>query len=138
VDISPKDFAGSFKGFLDKVAAQAPAKEPIFVKHLKAHFGEDPAKLPVVAEAFDPSEHPNVQVALDGWLIQKGRSHELHGVVAGQSFVDGRKAALFAADERAEIIVEDRHLDQALHELFVEGGDLTKSLLGFGAATKRL
>jgi ATP-dependent 26S proteasome regulatory subunit len=41
-----------------------------------------------------------------------------------------RKAALFAADERADAIVEDRHLDEALHELVVDGGELTKSLLG--------
>jgi ATP-dependent 26S proteasome regulatory subunit len=42
-----------------------------------------------------------------------------------------RKAALFAADDSADLVVEDRHLDEALHELAVQGGDLTKSLLGF-------
>jgi hypothetical protein len=41
-----------------------------------------------------------------------------------------RKAALAAADERDELVVEDRHLDEALHELLVEGGGLTRSLLG--------
>ena len=41
-----------------------------------------------------------------------------------------RRAALFAADEGAESGVEDRHLDEALHELVVTGGELTKSLLG--------
>jgi hypothetical protein len=46
-----------------------------------------------------------------------------------------RRAALFAADEGAEIAVEDRHVDQALHELVVQGGELTKSLLGAKAAT---
>jgi hypothetical protein len=40
------------------------------------------------------------------------------------------KAALFAADEGDSLIVEDQHLDEALHELLVEGGVLTKSLLG--------
>ena len=44
-----------------------------------------------------------------------------------------RKAALFAADESSET-VEDRHLDEAIHELVVEGGSLTQSLLGFGSA----
>jgi hypothetical protein len=44
-----------------------------------------------------------------------------------------RKAALFAADESSES-VEDRHLDAAIHELVVEGGSLTQSLLGFGSA----
>jgi hypothetical protein len=43
-----------------------------------------------------------------------------------------RKAALFAADEGSDI-VEDRHLDEAIHELVVEGGALTQSLLGFAS-----
>jgi hypothetical protein len=42
-----------------------------------------------------------------------------------------RRAALYAADDGPEIVVRDRHLDEALHELVVRGGDLTKSLLGF-------
>jgi hypothetical protein len=43
-----------------------------------------------------------------------------------------RKAALFAAGaDDGEIVVTDRHLDDALHELVVQGGDLTRSLLGF-------
>lgn len=43
-----------------------------------------------------------------------------------------RKAALFAADEAADssVVVMDRHVDEALHELVVAGGELTKSLLG--------
>jgi cell division protease FtsH len=41
-----------------------------------------------------------------------------------------RKATLFAADEGGELVVQDRHLDDALHELVVEGGALTQSLLG--------
>jgi len=40
------------------------------------------------------------------------------------------KAALFAADEGPELVVEDRHLSEALHELVVEGGELTRRLLG--------
>jgi ATP-dependent 26S proteasome regulatory subunit len=41
-----------------------------------------------------------------------------------------RKAAVFAADEGDELVVRDRHLDEALHELVVEGGALTRTLLG--------
>ena len=41
-----------------------------------------------------------------------------------------RKAALFAADDGAELEVKARHFDEALHEMVVEGGDLMKSLLG--------
>jgi hypothetical protein len=43
-----------------------------------------------------------------------------------------RKAALFAADE-SSATVEDRHLDEAVHELVIEGGSLTQRLLGFAS-----
>lgn len=41
-----------------------------------------------------------------------------------------RKATLFAADE-ASVAIEHHHVDEALHELLVQGGPLTHSLLGF-------
>ena len=42
-----------------------------------------------------------------------------------------RRAALFAADEGESIVVRGKHLDEALHELVVQGGEMTMSLLGF-------
>jgi cell division protease FtsH len=42
-----------------------------------------------------------------------------------------RRAALFAADVGDEMLVTDRELDEALHELAFQGGPLTKNLLGF-------
>jgi hypothetical protein len=44
-----------------------------------------------------------------------------------------RRAALLAAGEvvAEQIVVTDQHLDNALHDLVIQGGDLTKSLLGF-------
>lgn len=41
-----------------------------------------------------------------------------------------RKAALFAAPDGDPIVVKDKHLDEAMHEMVVAGGNLTKSLLG--------
>ena len=41
-----------------------------------------------------------------------------------------RRAALFAAEEGGEFVVEDRHLEEALRELVICGDELTKSLLG--------
>lgn len=43
-----------------------------------------------------------------------------------------RKAALFAADTDPEdpLTVTNAHLDQALHDLLVEGGELTRAFLG--------
>jgi ATP-dependent 26S proteasome regulatory subunit len=42
-----------------------------------------------------------------------------------------RKAALLAAEESDDgLVVRDRQLDEALHDLVIEGGELTKTLLG--------
>jgi AAA+ superfamily predicted ATPase len=46
-----------------------------------------------------------------------------------------RKAALFAADDGDDLEVKARHFDEALHEMIVQGGDLTKSLLGAAIGT---
>lgn len=51
-----------------------------------------------------------------------------------------RKAAVFAADEGAEngeLLITDRHVDEALGELLVAGGALTQSLLGVDAQSQR-
>ena len=45
-----------------------------------------------------------------------------------------RKASLFAADDGGDFEVKAKHFDEALHEMIVEGGDLTKSLLGAASA----
>ncbi len=42
---------------------------------------------------------------------------------------------MFAADDGSELEVKARHFDDALHEMLVEGGDLTKSLLGAAIRT---
>ncbi|GCE16496.1 AAA family ATPase [Dictyobacter kobayashii] len=46
-----------------------------------------------------------------------------------------RKAALISADENHEhmhIVIEDSHINAALRELIIEGGEITKQLLGAG------
>lgn len=42
-----------------------------------------------------------------------------------------RKAALFAAPDGIPIVVKANHLDEALHELVFEGGEITRKLLGY-------
>ena len=48
-----------------------------------------------------------------------------------------RKAAVCAAEENGttELVVTDRHLDEALGELLVAGGPMTRALLGFAGGT---
>ena len=42
-----------------------------------------------------------------------------------------RKATVFSCEDGKGVGIENKHLDEALHELVVAGGELTKSLLGF-------
>jgi ATPase family associated with various cellular activities (AAA) len=80
--ISAGEFGAAFKGFLERTVAAAPEDEPVFAARLREHFGTDPAVLPIVAEHFEPSEHPNLQAALDAWLQQPARSSEAIGVTS--------------------------------------------------------
>ncbi len=41
-----------------------------------------------------------------------------------------RKATLLALEEHGKAVVEQRHLEEGLHDLTVAGGDVTRSLLG--------
>ena len=81
-EISTKDFAGAFKRFLEQATAQAPTEEPIFLRRLRSHFGEDPSALPVVGQDFPLTEHPNVQLAIDAYLEDGDRSADVVGVGA--------------------------------------------------------
>ena len=81
-EISTKDFAGAFKRFLEQATEQAPTEEPVFLRRLRSHFGQDPSALPVVGQDFADTEHPNVQVAIDAYLEDGDRSAEVVGVGA--------------------------------------------------------
>jgi len=94
--ISLKDFGASFMGFLQQAAAQAPVEEPIFVRLLRTHFGAELTTLPVVAEAFELSDHPNLHLAIEAYLAQEGRSAELLGIIGGFPYVDFSLSQLIA------------------------------------------
>ncbi|MGV8118150.1 MAG: AAA family ATPase [Candidatus Xenobiia bacterium LiM19] len=83
--INFNEFSSSFKGFLDKVVEHAPKEEPFFLEKLREHFGEEPTRLPILAEEFEPHNHPNLYLALEGYLSSEGRSHNLLGVT-GEAF----------------------------------------------------
>jgi hypothetical protein len=79
------DFGASFKGFLDQMAAQAPAQEPIFLVRLRQHFAVDPATFPIVSEQFEASDHPNVQRALEAYVSERNYWTELAGITGDQA-----------------------------------------------------
>jgi hypothetical protein len=77
------DFAASFKALLDHVASStAPAPGP-FVPRLREHLGAEPLGLPVVGDHFDVPDHPNLQRAIDAYLSDPARTHEILGVAVG-------------------------------------------------------
>jgi ATPase family associated with various cellular activities (AAA) len=81
--ISASEFGDAFKDFLEEVS-RTPAEEPPLQRRLREHFGADPASLQIVAEQFEPSDHPNLQVALDAYLAGGRREADLVGVAAEQ------------------------------------------------------
>jgi hypothetical protein len=75
-----RDFISSFKGALEQVAVQAPSEEPVFLSHLRSHFGTDPTRLPILGESFEQHDHPNLHLALDAYLAELGRRATVIGI----------------------------------------------------------
>jgi hypothetical protein len=91
-----RDFVTSFKGALEQVAAQAPAQEPVFLARLRAHFGTDPARLPIVGESFARHDHPNLHLAIDAYLAEPGRAAELIGIATPHQHMEVKLPQLVA------------------------------------------
>lgn len=79
------EFGRLFQRFLEVMgqAAREGQSSPLR-ELLDAHLGEDASGLPVVSESFMPYDHANVQLAVDAYLAQEGRSFELHGATGQQ------------------------------------------------------
>lgn len=56
--------------------------DPILLRHLRKHFGSDPAALPVVEPQAEPHNRPNLHLALEESLKSRGREAQLVGVLA--------------------------------------------------------
>jgi hypothetical protein len=87
MSISVTEFGASFKGFLEQMASQGPATEPLFVQRFRAHFAQEPTTLPVVSETFEPFEHPNLHLAVEDYLAQPGRSADILGIISAHKFM---------------------------------------------------
>jgi len=82
---SIESFGASFKGFLEQMASQAPAEDPIFLRHIRRHFAAEPTRYPILSEEFEVSDHPNVQLAIEEYISEPNRSAEVLGVIGDQS-----------------------------------------------------
>jgi len=102
--LSVGDFGAAFKAFLEQSVAQAPARVPYFRARLSEHFGQSPTELPSVAETFPSHNHPNVQMALDSYLGELGRTHQLVGVASEQKRMMGVGLGDLAAGARGGLM----------------------------------
>jgi ATPase family associated with various cellular activities (AAA) len=59
-------------------------ERPTLSRYLREHLGSEGAAHDVVAESWAGYEHVNVQLGLDAWLAEEGRTHRLVGVSAFQ------------------------------------------------------
>jgi hypothetical protein len=66
------------------VRAARADERPTLSRILADHLGPECGRLDVVSESWSDYEHVNVQVALDAWLAEPGRSHRLVGVTGFQ------------------------------------------------------
>ena len=105
--ISPKDFGALFKGFLDQMSATAPAEEPLFRKRLREHFGQDPEKLPTLAEKFAPYDHANLHIALESVLSDADCSVATYGMIAPHEYM-GVTLSMLVAPAQSGLWVAER------------------------------
>src|SRR5689334_20218347 len=78
--LPPERLASVFAGFVEQVASAASRAGHPFLDRIQGHLGTDPAQLPVTLEQFDTFEQPNLQLAIDEYARQDGRSAGLFGV----------------------------------------------------------
>jgi cell division protease FtsH len=78
-------------------AETQPAGEPALLVRLRSHFGDDPARLPVVEQKFAVYERANLHLALTESLAEPERRAELVGVLALEQFHDASLARLSRA-----------------------------------------
>lgn len=76
-------FGRTFAAFLERVVRRAPGRHHPLIQRLTTHLGVDPLGLPIVSAAFAPFEHPDVQLAVDGYISDVGRTSDAFGLSGG-------------------------------------------------------
>ncbi|HUA43934.1 MAG TPA: AAA family ATPase [Solirubrobacteraceae bacterium] len=61
-------FAAGFSEFIERMNAAARGRNSALVARLRDHLGVDPKELPSTSAEFAPTDHPNLQLALDAVL----------------------------------------------------------------------
>ena len=61
-------FGAAFSEFVEAMSAAARARESGLVARMREHLGANPKELPSTTAEFSPTDHPNLQLALDAVL----------------------------------------------------------------------
>jgi hypothetical protein len=78
-DISPQQFARVFRSVAEWASVEVHGDRSPFKTMLSEFFGADPAAYPVTVDTIATYDHPNLQLALDGYLARDGVDHRLVG-----------------------------------------------------------
>ncbi|MBV9002062.1 MAG: 26S protease regulatory subunit [Solirubrobacterales bacterium] len=62
-------FGAAFSEFVEAMSAAARARESGLVARMREHLGANPKELPSTGADFSPTDHPNLQLALDAVLL---------------------------------------------------------------------
>ena len=82
-----RELAAALRALLDWVHHEDSGRRQPVVDLLAAHLGGGTEES-VVATSLPPFEHANLQVALDAWLAEPGRSHVAHGLALPPHFAE--------------------------------------------------
>jgi hypothetical protein len=63
-----RKFGALFSEFVESMSTAARAVESEVTARMRAHLGTDPRELPTTSAEFAPTDHPNLQLALDAVL----------------------------------------------------------------------
>jgi len=117
-DLKPEQFADVFAGFIERVAAAARPHESPLLDHLTSHLGVEPASLPVTSEQFDTFDAPNLQLAIDMYLREDGRSGELVGIsLENKRFISAGLSDLVVRNSRYNPTLQEGPVDYANYHL---------------------
>ena len=95
--ISVAEFGMLFQRFMEATVEAVPLTESPLGERLRQHLGAGDSDLPVIAEDFEPFDHPNLQVALDFILSSPDYRVEIVGLNAQMRFFPGFSLATILA-----------------------------------------
>lgn len=85
-------FGAAFSEFVEAMSAAARARESGLVARMREHLGANPKELPSTSAEFSPTDHPNLQLALDA-VLPDG---EVIGISANPGFMTLGLSALLS------------------------------------------